>query len=287
MNLERCEIVNEFQKLFIDNLKILHIEKPRGEEHNYCFWLNKNFPKLEHLTLFPIINFSQIIEFLDRNPNVHRLSTCSQSILSGGNEFIKSTVKLNTLNVKEIRSFDINSLAKLLNQLHKQVFYKQLHFYINDIDQTSINQLASIPGLRKLYIDEFKGKCYLPRLIHVKEFAFLDDTIPPDIEIIANNLLSIERLFIKITTFDDILPFIQKMPNLTKFKIIPSNENHFNERILKLEMLNKEREQLIRARKVTIFVPAYIFLSTKWNVKNGNINLELVEMKLTDSIEWD
>lgn len=49
--------------------------------------------------------------------------------------------------------------------------------------------------------------------------------------------------------------------------------------------MNKEREQLKGAKKVSIFVPDDVFLTTKW--ARGNLNLRFVEMKRCGSIDWD
>lgn len=50
--------------------------------------------------------------------------------------------------------------------------------------------------------------------------------------------------------------------------------------------LNREREQLLGARKLIIYVPEDIFLATKWSTNNGDINLSLVELRRIDSCKF-
>lgn len=61
-------------------------------------------------------------------------------------------------------------------------------------------------------------------------------------------------------------------------------------RAVDLAALNKEREKLLKkfpeTKKITIYVENDVFLATKWATKNGNINLSLIEMKRSDSIDW-
>lgn len=59
-----------------------------------------------------------------------------------------------------------------------------------------------------------------------------------------------------------------------------------NWRILDLPALNRERAKLPGARKITIFVRDDVFLSTKWAM-NGDINLSFIELRRSDSYEWN
>lgn len=56
-------------------------------------------------------------------------------------------------------------------------------------------------------------------------------------------------------------------------------EIHTFEGDLDLGRLNNAREKLDRAQKVIIYVPDYVFLATKWSIKNGNLNLSKVELR--------
>lgn len=58
-------------------------------------------------------------------------------------------------------------------------------------------------------------------------------------------------------------------------------------RVLNLVALNEERSKLTGARKITIYFRDDIFLATKWTTLHGNTNLSLIEMKRSDSLEWN
>lgn len=60
-----------------------------------------------------------------------------------------------------------------------------------------------------------------------------------------------------------------------------------NWKILNLIALNKKREKLPNARKIILYVRDDVFLVTKWATRNGDINLNLIEMKRSDSLEWN
>lgn len=48
-----------------------------------------------------------------------------------------------------------------------------------------------------------------------------------------------------------------------------------------------EREKLVGARKITIYVPdAIYYLATKCATENGITNFNFIEMKRIDSEEW-
>lgn len=93
-------------------------------------------------------------------------------------------------------------------------------------------------------------------------------------EILAKNLMNMECLSLYGDSVN-ILLLIQQLSNLKKIKLIDfrSVEN------LKLEVLNTEREKLTGARKVTIYVPAWVYLATKCATKNGITTFSLIEIK--------
>lgn len=66
-----------------------------------------------------------------------------------------------------------------------------------------------------------------------------------------------------------------------------TDDDFSNWRLLNLVALDKKRRKLPGARKITIFVRDDIFLATKWSTKYGDINLKFIEMKRSDSHEWN
>lgn len=76
-------------------------------------------------------------------------------------------------------------------------------------------------------------------------------------------------------------PSLDDESNDSKFKSFSDGK------ILNLIALNKERAKLQNARKMTIYVRDDVFLTTKWAMKHGDINLRFIEMKRSDSYEWN
>lgn len=142
-------------------------------------------------------------------------------------------------------------------------------------------------GLEKLkiYFHHFcQGIILLPSLPSLKELEFSDETKTMDMKVIATKFINLEQLIIHHAKHEDILSFI-RMPKLKKLKLEYEGIKTIN--TLKLLTLNKEREKLPTARKVTIYVPDFVFLKTKWSVGNGETNLPLIQMKRIDSYEWN
>lgn len=102
-------------------------------------------------------------------------------------------------------------------------------------------------------------------------------------EMLAEKLMNIERLYLCKEYEIEILVFMKSLRNLKKIKLF----YFVRTEILQLEMLNRAREELAGAQKVTIYVPDAIFLATKWATKNGTTNFSLIEMKRSSSYEWN
>lgn len=290
-----------------------------SDTHFINYWLRQEYPKLEYLELIPKFEpkLMGLGGFFEKNPGVRGFSTSSLCLWDNRQELLASNAKLDTLEVKifpitnvilftdppDSDSDDDNaaaaqpgtaekkrnlpSLFDLLKKLYAQGFYKRLQFYIDNVDEKTSIQLAALPALEKLCIQNFSKAYSLSHLCNLKELAIFDGANPIDMEIFANNFQNLQRLYMTNATIDAILPFIRRSTNLTRIKVVPKDDAHFNDGILKLPMLNKEREHLFGARKVAIHVPDNIFLKTKWTTLNGDTELKFVEMKRADSFEWD
>lgn len=140
-----------------------------------------------------------------------------------------------------------------------------------------------MPFLQQLTIGGI-GENVAPLLTYLNEYAeteevsiFADEDEPMDLDILMN----VERLHLFRKSLD-ILRIIQQIKNLRKIKILGFRSAE----ILELNVLNREREKLADARKVTIYVPDAVYLATKWATKNGTTNFNLIEMKRSNSYEW-
>lgn len=305
--------LNEMLLKYCDNLKRLFVQESdlgifrlldggwgaRIENQ----WLLNEYPKLEYLEIIPKYTFQidELNGFFERNPNVKGFSTDSQCLWKNRKQLMKSSASLDLLEVKESlelldeddddendgEELTMQSLCKLLNQFHERGFYKRLHFFIHKFDEEKSYQLTLVKGLVKVHIKKFTKTYSLPLLTSLKELAIHNGANVNDMNILANSLVHLQRLYLNDVSIDYLMPFIRQSSNLKKIKILPKCDVHFNGGTLKPITLNREREKLADARKVTIYVPDHVFLRTKWAHNNGDTNLNLVEMKRCDSIEWD
>lgn len=276
-------------------LKFIHLRLVRElGAPGHRSWLQQKYPKLQHLELIPVDSIDLLHTFFEHNPNVRSFSMSLLCIYVFRDDFMRSNVKLDTFEVEYFsvdRHFALESVYDVVNKLHEKGFYKKLHFYMSNINQESSDQLISLKGLELLCVRNFTHTFSLTGLMNLKELAILNGANPVDMDILANHLIKIERLYVKNATLDDILPFIRRSTNLNKIKVnkikaFARSETSFENGILNLVRLNKEREKLIGARKLLIFVPDNIFLRTKWATKDGDTNLSLVEMRRGDSYDW-
>lgn len=286
LQLRNCSIDGDFYELMLKhcvNLKRLYLQRA-ALGHS---WLLKSYPKLDFLELIPIPETDILNSFFERNSNLRMFSTSAWCIWDNRRVFLKSTAKIDTLEVKMLYDQgNFDEFCQLLNEIHDRGFFKRLHFYVMEPNETISTQLNSLKGLEKLCIKNLINCYSLPQLTNLKELAVYNGNAA-DMEILANAFVNLQRLFMRNATMDHLLPFIRRSPNLIKAKIAPASGTDFNGGILKLQTLNKERDKLATARKVTIYVQDSIFLKTKWTTRNGDINLPLIELARADSYEWD
>lgn len=281
---------------FCPNLKRIEMQEYFVEIHNkkQNLWLQRKYPLLEHFVLTPEWTFKikELNSFLERNPNIRYFATHSKCLWENKGDFLKSKAKLETLEIRIYRFKNNWSIMQkdcnLLNELFKRGFFKCLRIAIDQLDQRRCDFLCSLIGLEALCID-FLNECYsLPMLTNLKELAIRYDASSNEIEILAmaKSLVRLERLYLANATYETILPFIRQSKQLREIMFFPKNQNELGGQSIDLVMLNKEREKLVDAKKVIIFVPDNILLETKWTIQNGQIDLELVEMRRSTSIEW-
>lgn len=313
LQIRNCSMQVEFYPSILkmcDNLKELLLQEAdvgryrRDAWENQ--WLRQTYPKLEYLELIPQYEYriEELVPFFQQNPNVRSFSSSSRCLLANATDLLKSDVKLDLLEVKvfQIPRFyyddeddeeitHLKSIRELLHQLHERGFYNRLHLYVQRINQQCSDQLSLLRGLEKLCIKYFTEICNLSHLISLKELVILNDAKSADMEILANNLTNLQRLFLQNATFNDLLPFIRHSMKLRVVKFFPkeSEDKEDGTEALKIITLERERLKLMTARKVTIYVPDDIFLATKWTLNYGDTNMNSVEMKRTHSYSyrWD
>lgn len=299
IEMKRALIREDFYGAFLQfcpNLKRIEMQEYLVEIHNkkQNLWLQRKYPMLEHFVLTPEWTFKikELNSFLERNPNIRYFATHSKCLWENKEDFLKSKAKLETLEIRIYRFKNNWSIMEkdcnLLNELFKRGFFKCLRISIDQVDQRRCDLLCSLIGLEALCID-FLNECYsLPMLTSLRELAIRYDASSNEIEVLAmaKSLEQLEGLYLANATFETILPFIRHSKQLREIMFLLKNQNELGGQSIDLVTLDKEREQLVDAKKVTIFVPDNILLETKWTIKNGQIDLKLVEMRRSTSIEW-
>lgn len=295
LQLRQCTLLGDFHEnllKYCKNLKRLYIQDDLGDiiDENGNLWLLRQYPTLEflQLTLRYPFRILELSAFLERNSNVRSFSTSSRCLWENRHELLECKATIDLLEIQMLDNFyrqliDIRLICELLNQLYDRGFYQRLHLSVKRVDQKCSEQLKSVFGLEFLSIRQF-NECYnLPLLRNLKSIEIFDGSNANDMDILAKKLNNLEKVLIENATHNDILPFIRQSVRLNKMKIAFKT----NEQILRLSMLNEEREKLSGARRITVYVPDEIFLATKWTTKNGDITLNMIEMKRADSYKWN
>lgn len=85
-------------------------------------------------------------------------------------------------------------------------------------------------------------------------------------EVVANNLLNVERIFIRFAKFGDILPYVRLSPKLKEIRVKKfEDEARWEDSITDLtKLLNEERKDLRGATKLRLYVNGDICLKMKW-----------------------
>lgn len=304
VQIRQCTIWNgDFYEIILqycDKLKRLYVKDDLGDIINRMHnpWLLRSYPSLEHLELTPRYSFeiNELSTFFELNPNLRSFSISSHCLEMNRKYLMQAKIKLDLLEIKHfdsgfyfyhVEKLSIQSMCTILNQLFERGFYQKLHLYVKDIDKESIDRMTSIQGLERFSVKEVNGTAqFLSNLSNLKELSIFD-CCNDDFEEVARNLVKLERLLIQNVTYDNMLAFIRRSPKLKVIKVFPKDKQQFNGGIMNLVKLNEEREKLYKARKVIIYIEDNIFLPTKWNTDNGDTNLNLIEMKRSNSLCWN
>ncbi|XP_031632862.1 uncharacterized protein LOC116346793 [Contarinia nasturtii] len=294
---------------------------------NKYLWLLQNYPGLEYLYLMNDLNdypeLNRFNGFFDRHPNIRTLSTDYRFICENRTELLNSCATIDTLKLKvAIDKSHLNLHWDAIEKLYARGFFKRLHLSVKGVNQGLIDKIATWQFVEKLTISYLRNLksikwCPLPSITElvtvgsrsVSPFLLhIESKFSTKFEIFPNIFENIERLYLEYVTTKDILPFIRQSRKLNKMKLhlirnpnLQQNapapkfgrnnrvkvENRPKPIVLNLQQLNNERKQLAGARKVIIYVNDYIFLATKWATHNGDTDLSLIEVRRTESYEWN
>lgn len=290
VTLHKCKLNGDFYDKFLKfcpSLKVLCIHNRNPNEDYVLFganngWLTRKYPTLERLELW-YGNASQIDElkiFFEQNPNVRCFAINSKFLSANWGLFKSKHIKLNVLAIR----FDSDNAVEYrneLNSLHERGVFQRLHWYsYEEIPY----EVASSKGLEKLaawFFNVHDSETITPLLDSLKELI-IRNICGDSHEAIARDLVNLERIHIGVPTSEAIASFIRHAANLKRIKI--SCGYGIETSGLNLAAWNKQRLELSGAQKVTIYVPEYVYLATKW--ATDRTEYSLISLQRADSYDW-
>lgn len=284
------------------NLKSLRISSIDGREivkGGGNKWLHRRYPGLEHIVFNDLKTkvycgkeTADLKKFFALNPNIRVFSTTFNFLWKNRNWLKKSKITFDQLDLEVGFLYDRHSecVSDLVSQLHKQGFYKRLHFYGTIIHDDEMDQIDSLPALEKLYLRyiDINRNSISTTLVSLKELSFMEQEDFHDLETLADNLAGVERIYISKAKMDGILPFIRRSPKLKKIKVNCLSKvdgKFFKNGVIDVAALNNERKQLAGACILTIYVAEKYFLRTKW--ANLKTECSLIQLKRAEAYEWN
>lgn len=257
-------------------------------------WLRRQYPTLEHFELdMPPsseepFECTELSEFFHRNPNIRVFSTDSAFLLASRQFLLSSTIKLDRLDIFVNRN--LNTIHGLTNDLYRSEFYKQLHLYSGRSDEFYRNQaqhLWSLHNVEKLNLYSLPDDFQIPVVDSIKKLSIHMCTLfASDVpKMMATNFIGLREIEIQFARLHDIRSFVCYAKSLKELKVWNLLCDNVDEpKSSDFIALNREREQLNQARKVTIFIDEKNFLKMKWT---SALKFSLIELKQIESVELD
>lgn len=254
-------------------------------------WLLRQYPSLEHISLDNISftnprganEVTELQTFFELNPQIHTFTTTSDVLCAQKNWLERTSAKFDLLIIKCRHYFyTMEVFCDLVKKLHRRGYYKRLHcYYVQIYDQNNRECMMSLPALEKLHLRSSRVSLdgHLPECmkeIGIEYFKYIYNT-----EALANNLSNVERIYIHYNGFDvnDILPFFSQSPKLKHICL-----KNF-ERVINVSLLNKAREQLKDACKLTVYAGEKSYLASKWY--GPPKKCDLVQIKRAEAWPWE
>lgn len=245
-------------------------------------WLLQRYPMLEHFGIEIIakdwslpyqIFTTDLLMFLKQNSHIRILSTNSEFFFKIHHMIQQSNLKFNSLNIAVSPTKDHN-LEYICDTLKKHNFYKKLNIqhYSTDVQHFSeVKQLNEFHNLELLSVFSF-GSYFLKR----------SNDIPKKMAI---DFAHLRRIRIRYAYLSDIRAFVCHSQNIREIEVerIRLNDTEFacceDLDIEHFLTFDAERQNLIGACKVKIFINENLFLKLKWT-HNAKIHaLSLIELR--------
>lgn len=301
------KFVGDFNELILKqctNLKYLAIAQIKSDPiiGDDNAWLLLQYPTIKHILLDDndidgtgmAVASPQLRTFFELNTNIQRFSTTFHLLRVNANTFLNSKIKLKNLDVEGDGFLEHDGMAaicNLLNQLYDQGFYERLYMSVSYIDeQIQLDRIGLVRGMEKLHLSgsaTTEGKqSILPSMPNLKELGFKFDYENFNFDSVASSLIDVERVYFNCTKTDAIVSFMRFAPNLKEIKVDSFKiGGHFKNDYIDLFALNRERESLAEAKKITMYVNEGVYLSTK--MKNFmKTELSLLTLKRVETLEW-
>lgn len=305
VEMDQCRFNGEFYQDFLKlcpNLKSLSVSRSSYDRDRAIIigtgndWLLKEYPSLQHLELTDLYEFknNDLKMIFQQNANIRSFSTDAKTLLINRHNFLSSNIKFKKLAVdfhhpKNIDTdaepiFIVNLLYNLLIELHEKGLYEILHIYTTFVDRNNCMQkLFSLKPLEMLSV--FVISIENP-LMKLRELDINKGSDINDLESFPTKVPELEQIYFSEASADDILPFIRQSRKLKIMKIdFLLDGTYLENGILDLMALNKEREKLVKARKIMLYINETVFLATKWVQKE--MNLKMIEFRRGESFEFE
>ncbi|XP_031623105.1 uncharacterized protein LOC116340646 [Contarinia nasturtii] len=314
-----CIVVDDLHECLLQhcvNLKSLFVYMTTFSKNHK--WLRQTYPTIEFFELRPLelllreklhINMTQVLQFLEKNPNIRRFTVYSEHLIECVKSKVKSkslfkrNIQLDELTIKYCGNSEIPTT--LLNQLYERGFYKRINLLytidpvnwdVNGLGMLgavicldSVSDYSNLANIKELWPDWIVDR---PRRPLAQSYVARDTTgmvawlkkmdkiekmyennYKNELERLAKCMINLERIWLnkKYVRHSDILPFVKLAPKLKEIFIFEDLET-----ILNLSKLNKNRKRLAGSQKLTIYLNEKQFLMNERG--NGRMNLSLIAL---------
>lgn len=293
LDMSHCKIDDQFASNFLafcTNLKRFCMRNCEESTSLSDQWLLQVYPNLEHFEWVEEkrdVQAEQIQTFFKQNRSLRSFATNASFLWKFRQTFEWISINLDDLaiDIDHLTVSKFDTIVKLLQKLLQNGFYRRLHLYTSSLQlsQSSVDKLVPLHALEKIYLRNIKNNVTFHRLVNLKELGIYLCSSSTIFESLAKDLVNLERIYFWKATVHNLVPFIRHSAKLQKIKVQHLETDA--DFIFILMAVNRERANLARARKVTIYVNENIFLEFKW--ATDTTDLGFVQIKRADSYEWE
>lgn len=297
VQLNYCTIAGDFHENFLqycEKIQVLYIQFHHRRNKNVIggnnSWLTRRYPTLERLVLFDpyarqtgrsaiksknAVQIDELQTFLEQNPNVRHFAMESKFIEGNLDFFKTSDIKLDTLAIR-LDTANLANFCDKLNALHERGIFERL----NLLSFGASDEKIPLNMLEKFTVNHWMVQDHttVSQLVTIKQLNIHSHDDSSTMKLIAQHLVNLECVNLGRSTAETILPLVRYGAKLKRIKIFSLPFSN----VLDLAAWNKEREKLVWARKVIIYVPESIFLATKWA---GTTDFTLIKLKRKNAFD--